>query len=121
MPSSKPAPATSPTRPTGSTANGPASRSADQEEDARRGVTGVDAAELKDIGRKITKVPDGFRVHRTIQRFLDNRAKAIDTGAGIDWATGEALAFCTLLQEATTSACPARTPSAAPSRSATRC
>src|ERR1700743_3369631 len=72
---------------------------ADQEEDARRGVTGVAAAVLKDIGRKITKVPDGFRVHRTIQRFLDNRAKAIDTGIGIDWATGESLAFCTLLQE----------------------
>jgi 2-oxoglutarate dehydrogenase E1 component len=72
---------------------------ADQEEDARRGVTGVDVATLKDIGRKITRVPDGFRVHRTIQRFLDNRVKAIDSGAGIDWATGEALAFCSLLQE----------------------
>jgi 2-oxoglutarate dehydrogenase E1 component len=72
---------------------------ADQEEDARRGVTGVDITALKDIGRKITKVPDGFRVHRTIQRFLENRAKAIDGGTGIDWATGEALAFCTLLNE----------------------
>ena len=74
-------------------------KSADQEEDARRGVTGVDVAVLRDIGRKITKVPDGFRIHRTIQRFLENRAKAIDSGVGIDWATGEALAFCTLLQE----------------------
>src|ERR1700712_2035321 len=74
-------------------------KSADQEEDARRGVTGVDIAVLKDIGRKITKVPDGFRVHRTIQRYLENRAKAIDNGVGIDWATGEALAFCTLMQE----------------------
>jgi 2-oxoglutarate dehydrogenase E1 component len=74
-------------------------KSADQEEDARRGVTGVDVAVLKDIGRKITKVPDGFRVHRTVQRFLENRAKAIDSGVGIDWATGEALAYCTLLQE----------------------
>src|SRR6202048_1074452 len=74
-------------------------KSADQEEDARRGVTGVDVAVLKDIGRKITKVPDGFRIHRTIQRFLENRAKAIDSNNGIDWATGEALAFCTLLQE----------------------
>ena len=74
-------------------------KSADQEEDARRGVTGVDVSILKDIGRKITKVPDGFRVHRTIQRFLENRLKAIDNGVGIDWATGEALAFCTLLQE----------------------
>jgi 2-oxoglutarate dehydrogenase E1 component len=74
-------------------------KSADQEEDPRRGVTGVDVAVLKDIGRKITKVPDGFRIHRTIQRFLENRAKAIENGVGIDWATGEALAFCTLLQE----------------------
>ncbi len=72
---------------------------ADQEEDARRGVTGVDTGALKEIGRKITKVPDGFRVHRTIARFLENRAKAIEGGQGIDWATGEALAFCTLLEE----------------------
>jgi 2-oxoglutarate dehydrogenase E1 component len=74
-------------------------KSADQEEEARRGVTGVDVAVLRDIGRKITKVPDGFRIHRTIQRFLENRSKAIDSGIGIDWATSEALAFCTLLQE----------------------
>jgi len=74
-------------------------KSADAEEDPRRGVTGVDVAVLKDIGRKITKVPDGFRAHRTVQRFLENRAKAIDSGVGIDWATGEGLAFCTLLQE----------------------
>src|SRR5499426_2828069 len=70
---------------------------ADQEEDARRGITGVDVAELREIGRKITTVPKGFHVHRTIQRFLDNRRKAIETGEGIDWATGEALAFCSLL------------------------
>jgi 2-oxoglutarate dehydrogenase E1 component len=74
-------------------------KSADAEEEARRGATGVDVAELRDIGRKITKVPDGFRVHRTIQRFLENRSKAIENGVGIDWATGEALAFCTLLEE----------------------
>ena len=89
---------------------------------ARRGVTGVDIAVLKDIGRKITKVPDGFRVHRTIQRFLENRAKAIDNGVGIDWATGEALAFCTLLQEGhhVRLSGPGLA-SAAPSRSAIRC
>jgi 2-oxoglutarate dehydrogenase E1 component len=74
-------------------------KSADQEEDPRRGVTGIDIPALKDVGRKITKVPDGFRVHRTVQRFLENRGKAIENGVGIDWATGEALAFCTLLQE----------------------
>jgi 2-oxoglutarate dehydrogenase E1 component len=68
-------------------------------DDARRGDTGVALDELREIGHKITKVPDGFVVHKTIQRFLDNRAKAIETGEGIDWATGEALAYCSLLKE----------------------
>ncbi|HVV79185.1 MAG TPA: 2-oxoglutarate dehydrogenase E1 component, partial [Pseudolabrys sp.] len=72
---------------------------ADSSDDPRRGHTGVDIAELMDIGEKITAVPQGFHVHRTVQRFLDNRAKAIETGEGIDWATGEALAFCSLLKE----------------------
>ena len=66
-------------------------------DDPRRGNTGVDEKILKDIGQKITSVPKDFKVHKTIQRFLDNRRKAIDTGEGIDWATGEALAFCSLL------------------------
>ena len=66
-------------------------------DDPRRGQTGVAIETLKEIGEKITAAPKGFHVHRTIQRFLDARAKAIKTGEGIDWATGEALAFCSLL------------------------
>jgi 2-oxoglutarate dehydrogenase E1 component len=66
-------------------------------EDPRRGNTGVDAETLREIGGKITAAPAGFHVHRTLQRFLDNRRKAIETGEGIDWSTGEALAFCSLL------------------------
>ncbi len=72
---------------------------AHDDEEPRRGVTGVDVAVLKAIGASITKVPDGFRIHRTVQRFLDARAKAISSGEGIDWATGEALAFCSLMEE----------------------
>src|SRR5690242_13069014 len=68
-------------------------------DDPRRGNTGVDADVLREIGEKITKLPAGFNVHRTVQRFLDHRAKSIETGQGIDWATAEALAFCTLLKE----------------------
>ncbi len=68
-------------------------------DDPRRGNTGVDEKVLKKIGAMITKVPDGFHLHRTVQRFLEHRAKAIETGEGIDWATAEALAFCTLLKE----------------------
>ena len=74
-------------------------KSARELEDPRRGNTGVAAEELREIGKKITSVPPGFNVHKTIQRFLDNRAKAIETGEGIDWSTAEALAFCTLLKE----------------------
>src|SRR5689334_14585861 len=68
-------------------------------DDPRRGNTGVDIPELRAIGKKITQVPQGFNVHKTVQRFLDQRAKAIESGDNIDWATGEALAFCSLLKE----------------------
>jgi len=72
---------------------------ADAADDTRRGDTGVSLDTLADIGRKITAVPEGFLVHRTIQRFLDTRRKAIEEGGPIDWATAEALAFCSLLLE----------------------
>jgi 2-oxoglutarate dehydrogenase E1 component len=62
-------------------------------DDPRRGRTAVPAETLQEIARKITQAPPGFHLHRTIQRFMDNRAKAVETGAGIDWATAEALAF----------------------------
>jgi 2-oxoglutarate dehydrogenase E1 component len=68
-------------------------------DDPRRGNTGVEVDVLKEIGQKITTLPKDFKAHRTIQRFLDNRRKAIESGEGIDWATAEALAFCTLLDE----------------------
>jgi 2-oxoglutarate dehydrogenase E1 component len=68
-------------------------------EDPRRGQTGAPLDRLKTIGEKITAIPSGFHAHRTIQRFLENRRRAIDTGQGIDWSTAEALAFCSLLLE----------------------
>ncbi|HKQ96065.1 MAG TPA: 2-oxoglutarate dehydrogenase E1 component, partial [Aestuariivirgaceae bacterium] len=69
------------------------------DDDPRRGLTGVPAGRLKAIGLKITKVPANFKVHRTLQRVLDNRRKMAETGEGIDWAMAEALAFGTLLDE----------------------
>ncbi|CAL8976216.1 2-oxoglutarate dehydrogenase E1 component [Rhodoplanes serenus] len=68
-------------------------------DDPRRGKTDVPIEVLRDIGDKITTVPAGFQAHRTIQRFLDTRRKALETGEGIDWATAEALAFGSLLVE----------------------
>ncbi len=74
-------------------------KAADGADDPRRGHTGVALATLKDIGQKITTLPPGFHLHRTLTRFLDHRRSAIETGSGIDWATAEALAFCSLLRD----------------------
>lgn len=68
-------------------------------DEPRRGATGIDLETLRGIGLKLTEVPKGFNVHRTIGRFLDNRRQMMTSGEGIDWATAEALAFATLIEE----------------------
>ena len=68
-------------------------------DDARRGKTGISTKKLQEIGIKLSQVPQDFKVHRTIQRLLDNRRKMIENGKGIDWAMAEALAFGSLLTE----------------------
>ncbi|MGV6820291.1 MAG: 2-oxoglutarate dehydrogenase E1 component [Parvularcula sp.] len=69
-----------------------------QDED-RRGDTAVSMDRLRNIGSKLTEAPNGFHVHRTLQRILNAKAKSIETGEGLDWATAEALAFGSLLTE----------------------
>lgn len=54
---------------------------------------------FKEVGNAISSWPEGFNVHRNLQRILKNRGKAIDSGEGVDWSTGEALAFGSLLKE----------------------
>jgi 2-oxoglutarate dehydrogenase E1 component len=67
-------------------------------DDDRRGDTAVDLETLKKIGERITSYPDGFKVHKTLQRVLDDRrASVVAKGAEIDWATAEALAFGSLV------------------------
>ena len=74
-------------------------RKADVTDEQRRGKTAAPLKQLKDIGRKLTDIPEDFQAHKTILRFIDNRRKMIDTGEGIDWATAESLAFGTLLAD----------------------
>ncbi|MAP95859.1 MAG: 2-oxoglutarate dehydrogenase E1 component [Ponticaulis sp.] len=69
------------------------------EGDERRGNTQVDLDVLKRIGESITSIPEGKHPHRTLARVYEARAKAIETGQGLDWATAEALAFGSLLDE----------------------
>ena len=72
-------------------------RTAGTQEGARRGQSGVAVERLRQIGERLTALPDDFDAHRTIKRFMKTRAEAISSGEGIDWATGEALAFGSLL------------------------
>jgi 2-oxoglutarate dehydrogenase E1 component len=65
----------------------------------RRGESGVAIDKLAEVGHRLCTVPPGFNVHKTVKRFLDNRLAAIESGQGIDWATAEALAFGTLVDE----------------------
>ncbi|UWS00597.1 2-oxoglutarate dehydrogenase E1 component [Phaeobacter inhibens] len=67
--------------------------------DYQRGQTSVSPETFNEVGTALSRVPKGFPVHKTIGRFLDARAKMVDSGEGIDWATGEALAFGSLLTE----------------------
>jgi 2-oxoglutarate dehydrogenase E1 component len=67
-------------------------------DDDRRGDTAVELDVLKKIGERITSFPDGFKIHKTLARVLDDRrASIVDKGADIDWATAEALAFGSLV------------------------
>ncbi|MGE3917366.1 MAG: 2-oxoglutarate dehydrogenase E1 component [Hyphomicrobiaceae bacterium] len=68
-------------------------------DDARRGDTGVALDTLRDVGRRITTLPQDFNPHRTIQRLVERRREMIETGEGVDWAMAEHLAFGTLMRE----------------------
>ena len=65
------------------------------------GATGVDIDRLRNIGERITTLPDNFKVHPTVRRFLDARKASLSSGDGIDWATAEALCFGSLADEGT--------------------
>ena len=67
--------------------------------DVRRGKTAVSQKKLREVGKALTTVPDHIELHPTIRRQLDAKEKLFKSGKGIDWATAEAMAFGTLLQE----------------------
>ncbi len=59
--------------------------------------TGVEQAKLVLVGQALGTVPKGFDANPKITRQLEAKLGMIQSGQGIDWATGEALAFGTLL------------------------
>ncbi len=52
-----------------------------------------------EVAQVLTTVPKGLNIHKTLGRIIEAKKQALETGEGIDWATGEALAFGSLLAE----------------------
>jgi 2-oxoglutarate dehydrogenase E1 component len=68
--------------------------------DARRNVnTAISEDEYARLSKLLTTVPEGLTIHKTLGRILDAKKKALDEGQGIDWATAEALAYGSLVEE----------------------
>ena len=65
----------------------------------RKGKTSVNKDILRTIGEQIHKIPDNFNIHKRIKKIFNDRLQSIHVGKNIDWATAEALAFATLLNE----------------------
>jgi len=65
----------------------------------RNTQTAINDEEVRYLADKLTTVPEGFHVHKTLQRILDAKKAMFESGAGFDWATAEALAFGSLLAE----------------------
>ena len=67
--------------------------------DYQPGETAAPLEMLREVGRALTTIPEGFNAHRTIERLFEAKRAMFDSGEGVDWATAEALAFGTLLLE----------------------
>ncbi|HET8996691.1 MAG TPA: 2-oxoglutarate dehydrogenase E1 component, partial [Acetobacteraceae bacterium] len=74
-------------------------QAADAEFERHEEDTAVSEHVLRQVGMALVRVPAGFDVNPKIARQLEAKQAALDSGEGIDWATGEALAFGTLLLE----------------------
>ncbi|AJE48589.1 2-oxoglutarate dehydrogenase E1 component [Celeribacter indicus] len=68
-------------------------------EEYQRGQTAISGETMAAVGRALTSYPEAFNIHKTVARQLEAKAQMFETGEGFDWATGEALAFGSLLTE----------------------
>jgi len=61
--------------------------------------TGIKNDKLKELGLKITTLPDDWAFHPTVKRIYETRRKSIQDGKSVDWGTAEALAFASLIED----------------------
>ena len=59
--------------------------------------TQVPLAELQRLGDRLTAIPEGFKLHPTVARVMDNRRHMTQGKTWVDWGMAETLAYGTLL------------------------
>lgn len=61
--------------------------------------TGVKEKTITALVAKLMQWPEGFKPLRKVEKLLQDKMKLFDTERKIDWATGELLAYASLLEE----------------------
>ena len=74
-------------------------RPSDPESSRRNVPTGIESKLFDSLGRTLTTIPGDLAIHKTLARVIDAKREMFTSGNGFDWATGEALAFGSLIAE----------------------
>ncbi len=70
---------------------------ANEEDEQEEHATAASLEQLREVGAALSRPPENFDLNPKILRQLEAKKQMIESGEGIDWATGEALAFGTLM------------------------
>lgn len=60
--------------------------------------TSISNNTMQQLTKKITRVPDHFHLHKSVQKIIDNRIKMGNGELDIDWGFAETIAYASLLE-----------------------
>lgn len=60
--------------------------------------TGVPADHVRALSDRLTELPDGFKLHRQVERIIESRRKMAAREMPMDWGFAETLAYATLIE-----------------------
>ena len=61
--------------------------------------TAIDADLLKQLVRKVHRLPAEFSLHSKVEKIFDGRIQMMDGKQAVDWGCGETMAYATLVNE----------------------
>ena len=76
-------------------------RLAQQEEHQKSPDTGVNLPKLQELAKKLTALPDDWKIFPKIRNLYKDRSKMVNEREILDWGMGEQLAYASLLDEGT--------------------